>query len=73
MEINNKNEKIGAYVGIVITVVIFQIVAPSIFVGPTEKGLDMTQLFFAALSGALGAVLGRFFVKIFGHNNGSNA
>lgn len=67
MEINDKNDKIGTYVGLVVAVVIFQIVAPYIFEGPTEKGLDITQLFFAALTGGLGGVLGKLFVKTFGH------
>jgi H+/Cl- antiporter ClcA len=66
MEINDKNEKIGTYVGLAITVVIFQFFAPHIFEGPTEKGLDTTQLFFAALTGGFGGVLGKFFVKTFG-------
>ena len=69
MEINDKNQKIGTYVGIAIAVIIFQIVAASIFEGPTEKGLDITQLFCAALFGGLGAVLGKFFVTTFGRKS----
>lgn len=72
MEINEKNEKIGTYVGIAITVVIFQVVAPQIFEGPTEKGLDITQLFFAALTGGFGGVFGKFFVRTFGKSSTLN-
>ena len=66
MEINPKNEKIGSYIGIAVAIIIFQIIAPSIFRGPTSEGLDLTQMFFAAVAGGLGAVLGKFSVKILG-------
>ena len=67
MEINPKNEKIGSYIGIAVAIIIFQIIAPSIFRGPTSEGIDLTQVFFAALAGGIGGVLGKFAVKILGH------
>lgn len=69
MEVNDKNEKIGIYVGIAVTVVIFEFVAPHFFVGPTEKGLDITQLVFAVLTGGFGGLLGKSFVQIFGRKS----
>lgn len=66
MEINPKNEKIGSYIGVAVAIIIFQIIAPSIFRGPTSEGIDLTQVFFAAVAGGMGAALGKFAVKILG-------
>ena len=66
MEINPKNEKIGSYIGFAVAIIIFQIIAPSIFRGPTSEGIDLTQVFFAGVAGGIGAVLGKSAVRILG-------
>ncbi|GLX14501.1 hypothetical protein Pstr01_27400 [Pseudomonas straminea] len=66
MGINPKNEKIGSYIGIAVAIIIFQVIAPTIFRSPTSEGIDFTQVFFAAVAGAVGAALGRSAVRILG-------
>ncbi|MES2207549.1 MAG: hypothetical protein V4525_12260 [Pseudomonadota bacterium] len=66
MKENFKKEKIGGYIGLFITIVIFQLVAPKIFESPSsEKGINLTRTFFASITGIAGWYIGVYIAKFF--------
>lgn len=60
---NSKHEKLSSYIGGAAAIVIFQIVAPSLFSANNGHGLDFFQVLCAVIAGGLGGVFGRLIYR----------